>query len=302
MTTEDPHGRPPEPGDLFVLAATADLPVEWAILERSGEDSGRLLAVPADTCPLAGSADVEVAAGDPGGPLCLRCRFGAWLDAGLFPPGMRSGALAPETVAEALQLVRRIEAGNLAPSPLAEEVDAEPEYVDWIRDVSEPARTLALAVRQPAARQRRSGLLAGYRLAATFALVAIGLAVWVALLRRDVERLSAPIFAPPSQEVAFGGNVRGRDIVLEVPRQASHVLLILVLEPTIEEQEGRFEIADAAGRLVWHGSDVHLTPAGEFPLVVPRAYLPDGKYQIRLVPTAGGSALADNRLEVVTGK
>src|SRR5436305_1128655 len=65
---------PPAPGDLFVLAATSGLPVEWAVLDRrtgrpgfSGK-AGELLVVPADTQPSAGSAAVEVPGGAPGGP------------------------------------------------------------------------------------------------------------------------------------------------------------------------------------------------------------------------------------------
>src|SRR5215213_895631 len=131
------RGRPAGPGDLFVLPATAELPVEWAILDRG--TGGRLLAVPADSGLPAGTADVEVPAGAPGGPLSLRCRYGVWLEEALFEPDLRSGALAPETVAEALHRIREIETGTLERSPLAEEVDADPEYADWIRDVPERA-------------------------------------------------------------------------------------------------------------------------------------------------------------------
>src|SRR6185295_1805428 len=81
---ESRRGQPAEPGDLFVLPATAELDVEWAILERQSGARGKLLAVPADTNPLAGTADVEIAEGDQGGPLVLRCRFAVWLDSSLF--------------------------------------------------------------------------------------------------------------------------------------------------------------------------------------------------------------------------
>ena len=172
-------------------------------------EGGELLVVPADTHPSAGSADVEVPAGAPGGPLSLRCRFGAWLDAGLFAAATRSGSLAPETVAEALQRLRRVEAGTLEPSPLAEEVDADPEYEDWIRDVPERARALVLAARRAEARPPRPSSLEGYRLAALFALLAIGLSMWVVQLRREVDGLSEPIFDVPSQEVESGRADRG---------------------------------------------------------------------------------------------
>jgi hypothetical protein len=289
------------PGDLFVLAATADLPVEWAILDRR---PGELLAVPADTRPLAGSADVEVPAELSGGPLSLRCRFGVWLDAGLFEPELRSGSLTPEIVAEALQHFRRLEAGDLEASPLAEEVDADPEYADWIREVPERARALAAAARPMAwpAAARPSPAVSwtpAHRLAAIFALLAVGLSIWVALLRREVGQLSAPIFDIPANEVVLGGGDRGGS-VLEIPRGASHVLLVLVVDAGIAPQEGRFEIVDAGGKTVWRGHRVHLIPAGEFRLVVPRGLLPDGRYSVRIVPDAGGPPIAGKTLRITT--
>jgi len=294
-------GMPPEPGDLFVLAATADLPVEWAILDRRPGRAGELLAVPADTRPLAGSADVEVPAELSGGPLSLRCRFGVWLDAGLFEPELRSGALTPDIVAEALQRFRRLESGDLEASPLAEEVDADPEYADWIREVPERARALAAAAR-PAARPVSSvSWASAHRLAAMFALLAVGLSIWVVLLRREVGRLSEPIFDIPANEVVLGAGDRGGS-VLEIPRGASHVLLLLVVDAGIAPQEGRFEIVDAGGRTVWHSPRVHLIPAGEFRLVVPRGLLPDGVYSVRIVPDAGGRPIAGKTLKITTSE
>jgi hypothetical protein len=296
-------GGPPAPGDLFVLAATGGLPVEWAILDRRPGGSGRageLLAVPADAHPAAGSGDVEVPATARGGPLSLRCRFGVWLDAGRFAAGKRSGSLAPETVAEALQRLRRVEAGTLEPSPLAEEVDADPEYEDWIRDVPERARALVLAARRMEARPPRPRLLAGYRLAATFALLALGLSVWVVLLRRDVDRLSAPILAVPSSDIVLGEKTRGGHTVLAVPREESQVPLSLVLDGALPDQAWRIEIADVSGKAVWHSSVVRLHRAGEVWLLVPRALLPDGEYRVQIVPNAGGAPWAESILEITS--
>lgn len=290
---------PTEPGDLFVLAATADLPVEWAILDRR---AGEFLAIPADTRPLAGGADVEVPAGLSGGPLSLRCRFGVWLDADIFDPALRSGRLTPDIVAEALQCFRRLEAGDLEASPLAEEVDADPEYADWIREVSERAQALAIAARPIAARPAPAiSWTAAYRLAAVFALLAVGLSIWVALLSREVGRLSAPIFDPPANEVVLGAGDRGGP-VLEIPRGASHVLLLLVVDAGIVPREGYFEIVDAGGRTVWRGLRVHLMPAGEFRLIVPRGLLPDGRYSVRIVPDAGGPPIVEKTLRITTGE
>ena len=303
MPTEDLRkrlgGGPLWPGDLFVLAATADLPVEWAVLERrTGGDE--VLAVPADARPLAGSADVEVPATAPGGPLGLRCRFATWLNASLFEPGLRSGSLAPETVAEARQRVRLLEAGTLEPSPLAEEVDADSEYRDWVRDVPERARTLALAARP--VRARKPPLWEGYLLAATFALLAIGLGIWAAGLRREMDRLSAPIFFDvPPPEVVLGETSRG-GLVVKVPPKETHVLLTLAIGDAVPRQEGHFEILDARGRSVWKSDSRAVSPAGDFRLVLSRHLLPDGQYRIRIVPENGGRPLAEASLVVQTAQ
>ncbi len=293
-----PSGGPPETGDLFVLRATRDLPVEWAVLDRRPE-GGELLAVPADVSPFAGSADVEVPATEPGGPLCLRCRFVAWLDAGLFEPRLRSGSLSPETVAEARQQVRRLEAGTLEPSPLAEETDAESEYRDWLREVPEQARALALAARPAGARTSRSFLGEGYRLAAMFAVLAVGLAFWVAVLRREVDRLSAPIFFSSSREVDLGEGQRGRK-VLEISPEEDHVALTLVVDATIPPQAGRFEILDARGRVVCRSVIMRLTRGSELGIVLRRSQLPDGEYHVRIVPEAGGRPLSESTLTIQT--
>jgi hypothetical protein len=140
--------RPPEPGDLFAFTETADFPVEWAVLDRRPGDAGQLLAVPADTHPLAGSADVEILASEPAGPLSLRCRFGLWLDASRFAPAHRTGTLTPDAVARALDRRAELEAGKVEASPLAYEAEADPEYEDWVREVLAPAHA---ALAQPVA-------------------------------------------------------------------------------------------------------------------------------------------------------
>jgi hypothetical protein len=154
MSRHPPDARPPEPGDLYVLAETAGFPVEWAVLDARDGDPGRLLAVPADTNPLAGSADVEIPANEPAGPLSLRCRFALWLDAARFGLDRRTGALAPDAVARALKKKAALEAGDPAASPLAWETDADPEYEDWVREVLIPAHA---ALASPAAREAPAG-------------------------------------------------------------------------------------------------------------------------------------------------
>jgi hypothetical protein len=132
----------------------------------------------------------------------------------------------------------------------------------------------------------------------------IGLSVWVAALREEVNRRSGPIFDVPSRNntIVVGERIRGRS-VLEVPPKASHVLLILAVDATIPPQVGRFEIRDAKERIVWHNDDpMLLTSDSELWLALERSRLPDGEYRIRIVPAAGGHSLAENKLVVETAK
>jgi hypothetical protein len=298
---------PAAPGDLFVLRATAELPVEWAILEQR---DGRLLAVPADTNPAVGSGDLAVGAAAPAGPLTLRCRFGVWLAAEACEPGLRTGSLTPETLAEARRCHRRLAAGARLSSPLAEEVDVDIEYRDWLRDVLEPARTLASAASAGAGektdRSARRTWGPAHRLAALFALAALGLGVWtiqqqreIGRLQREAEQLAAPIFGVSTAEVVLGRENRGSEVV-EIPPGASHVLLVLVLDPSIEAREGRFEISGAAGRIVWSRPSVDLA-AGEFKLILRRELLPDGEYRVRIADLSG-KTLSEKAVEIRTSR
>ncbi|HSS48735.1 MAG TPA: hypothetical protein VLX28_07305 [Thermoanaerobaculia bacterium] len=164
MSRRTPESRPPEPGGLYVLAETAGFPVEWAVLDAPAGNAGQFLAVPADTNPLAGSADVEILANEPAGPLSLRCRFALWLDAARFDPDRRTGALAPDAVARALEKKAALEAGDPAASPLAWETDADPEYEDWVREVLHPAHA---ALASPAAREAPAGRTRPFRRGST---------------------------------------------------------------------------------------------------------------------------------------
>jgi hypothetical protein len=288
------------PGDLFVLRATADLPIEWAILERR---DGRLLAVPADTNPLVGTGDLAVGSEALAGPLTLRCRFAVWLDAAACDPELCTGTLAAETLTAARRCHRRLAAGAPLSSPLAEEVDVDSEYQDWLRDVLEPARALASAAsvggRQKAEWFAGRAWGPAHRLAALFALAALGLAVWGVQQHREIGRLTAPVFDVPSEEILLGGESRG-STRLKIP-PASHVLIDLVLHPSFASGEGRFEIADAAGTIVWRGPRVHLEPAGEFKLVIRRELLPDGEYRVRIVGSTG-KILSEKAVEIRTAE
>src|SRR6185436_4516272 len=183
--------RPPQPGDLFVVPEAGDIPLEWALLERRPDHEGGFLAVPADSVPLVGSGDIEVPLGELAAPLTLRCRFWIFLDKRIPHPDRRTGTLEPGTVARALEARRAIEAGTYVASPLAEEVDQDPEYRDWIEDVLTPARARLLErASQQRTREGSGGVPRRTWALAASVVIALGLGMAGGLLwQRDQLRI-----------------------------------------------------------------------------------------------------------------
>jgi hypothetical protein len=135
------RSEPPAPGDLLVLRETAGHPVEWLVAEIAGPPgAGRVLLAPADTHPLVGSGDVEVPGVASGGRLSVRCRFAAWVPAGVAAAGRRTGAVPAEPLARVRERCRMLAAGEAVGTALEREVDDELEYRDWIDEVVAPAR------------------------------------------------------------------------------------------------------------------------------------------------------------------
>ena len=182
--------QPPQLGDLFVVPESGEAPLEWALLERRPEPAEGFVAVPADSVPLVGSGDVEVPPGAPAAPLTLRCHHTVILDKYLLASDRRTGTLEPGLITRALEMRRAIENRTYVASPLAEEVDQDPEYRDWIEEVITPARTRLL---ERASRERPPGTervpRRTWALAATV-LIALGLGTAGGLLwQRDHVRL-----------------------------------------------------------------------------------------------------------------
>lgn len=132
--------RPPAPGDLYVLEATKELGVEWAVVAHDPADALRFLVVPADGHVLAGSADVELANDSPVGALKLRCRFGTWTKVELLRPELRVGILGTAGLVQARQRWLDLGDGGVTGDVLAREVDDDPGYQDWVDGVLVAAR------------------------------------------------------------------------------------------------------------------------------------------------------------------
>lgn len=296
------RGMPAAPGDLFVLPATSELPVEWALLDRR-PGAGDLLAVPADSHPLVGSADLAV---EPAGTPVLRCRYPVWLEPGLLDPQHRSGVLPPETAAAALRLVRQLEAGEADFSPLGEEVDSDPEYGDWLREVPERARSLAAGARTA---RPPDGVRSGRRwmpliapaVAATLAVVSIGLSAWVVQLQRQVEDLSAAVPDVPSEEVQLGATMRA-DRELEVDPETRRIRLTFVVDEDLDAKGGFLEVEGESGQVVWRSRPGELSLPGGVERTFRRIELPDGRYRVRVYPDPkrGSQPLSEEVLKITT--
>lgn len=124
-------------GALFVLPASRDFPVEWAVVAHD-EHARRAWVVAADSHPLVGVTDVEAVASE-GGPITLRCRFATWLPQRRLREDLCTGQVAPVVVARAQRLLEKAVCGDLPGNVLQREDELDPTYHDWIDDVLRPA-------------------------------------------------------------------------------------------------------------------------------------------------------------------
>lgn len=320
---EDRRGEPPRPGDLYVLPDTADYPVEWLVVEEEGGEAGRLLVVPADTHPLVGSGDVELPATQAGGPLSLRCRFGEWVSPGLLARGKRTGKLSDEALERVRAKRRTLDAREGAMGTVLErEVDEELDYQDWIEEVVAPAREILARQKVtplrrdpgPAGGQPPAGGLpigpgpSGSRatdfsavrlppaLAALFFLATVGLTLWVATLRREVEQLSQPTLETAVKTVEFGDETRGIEQV-NLSGSARYLVLYLLLSDLGDYQEYRLQLTDRQGALLWESQVLTREGLPEYTLVVPRQILPPDEIRLRLQGlTDGGAELVEEKV------
>ena len=129
------------PGDLLVLPNTAELPVEWLVLEAEPGPPARLLLVAVDTSPLRGPGELAIPAAGITGPLTLRCHHSQWLDAEVLAaaPDRLSGRLSPEQLERAQKHFRKVQDGTLEASLDEEETALDPEYQDWVTSILDPA-------------------------------------------------------------------------------------------------------------------------------------------------------------------
>ena len=125
----------PAPGDLYVFDAGEDVGLQWLVVRFHPDDPKMLLLAPADDFPLTGTPDLSLPHEVLGRPITIRCGETDWFPATFCSPRLRSGTV-PDA---ALGLVRRRLAefarGRATATPNAS-VDLDPEYEEWIDEVS----------------------------------------------------------------------------------------------------------------------------------------------------------------------
>ncbi len=295
------RGDPPQPGDVYLFHATADLGLEWVVVETAAD--GRLFVVPADTHSHAGSADLEIS-GAGLGPLSLRFGYGLWVGATTCEPGLRSGALEPGDLARAQARRSELEAGKATASRRSREVDSDPEYREW--QVTLAAARAALARRpreitsgvRPSRRRRAVGrplaLAASILLTLTFGVA--GGRFWER--NRMAEEPAAATEVPWA--LLYRDTDRGDAEPMTVPAETPWIALLLE-QPPGEPEAGvyRLEIRRSSTRdVVWKSELEKTASAEETMILLPRALLPPGGYRLRLLAGSEERPIASYSLRI----
>ncbi len=293
--------EPPRPGDVYLFRETADQMIEWAVV--SGSAAGSFLMLAADSVPLWGSGDIEVPAGAALGPRTLRCGYSVRLDSHAFEPELRIGSLDAAVVARARKKQRLVETGSLAGSLDEEEVDSDPEYVEWQEVLAAARAAVSRRVRpEPhadasrAARPRWESISSPLAMAASVMLVlTLGMALgWFSEARRSGELAvelelarPAPIVNPP-WAILQPGRDRSETERLVVHPEGQWILVTLYLPATEPQDQLQIRNEDSHS-LVWSTDQLAKeNPSPETMILLPRALLPAGQYRLSLLRGRGG--------------
>ncbi len=299
---EERRGRAPEPGEIFVLSETAELPVEWALLEARPKS---FLAIPADTQPLAGSRDFALGANVLSGPLVLRCGHAAEIAASRLRPELRTGLLDPRSLTAAKSLQAALANGTAAEDPVGEEVDRDPEYRDWVVEVLDPARSVLTELsekddskqfadvipfkdKRSLRTERSRGQISNWRRALPW-LAAAGLAIALGWSRSEyralVHEVSAPQFDEPNP-VLLQGTVRGPVEFTLAPATGSLIervhFSVLVPDTLPESSRVAVVLFDKQEKELVRSPLGTRVPGTAWTMSIPRSLVSGGPYRIEL--------------------
>ncbi len=298
----DRKGDAPCPGDLFLVEAAAEAPLEWLVIEEA--DPGNWKVIAADLCPMAGSADVTLSEEGWAGPVTLRCGVSTTLPAAALRPELRTGVVPPDAVEEVRRKVRAIRSGELRGTSWEQETDAEIEYQDWCSEVLQPAiETLELAwptdvldsstapllaSRREAAPASASGRFHGWQMAAAV-LVTAGVTFLLGEIRpahppgQSVAGLSPQVnpqleWFQPATDVNRGA---AREILLK-PQAEWLTIVLETFDPRLFPSYGVELEHGPDAELLWGNSQLQRQGASEVIFTLPASMLPPGAYLLRL--------------------
>ncbi len=132
----------PQPGDIFIFKYPKTLGIQWVIVGSSQENS-QLLVVPADNNPMVGSKDIGISDKALSGPVTLRCGYSFSMSPQQFKKDcLRVGLLEEWDLQYASDMIKRISEKTVRSSVLQQETDDDPDYKDWMEQVSSAREAL----------------------------------------------------------------------------------------------------------------------------------------------------------------
>ncbi len=297
----------PEVGDLFVLEATREQPVQWLLVDRRGELD---LVAPVDSCPYLSTTDVRVEESTTQTPLVARTASATWIPRGSLTRDGWCGRLAKDGLDAVCSLRREIGERSVESTP--QDTVVASELRGWIERVVSPACDAL-----PRVEERRSPRYAQMASAA-LVLVAIGLTGLLLRERGRVERLLAERAgsesvvelgapkeaseAPPPTRAAAEA-VRAVPLVLLTPWEAERggpsafraaaeepsLFVALQLDPLRLVDRYTVQVEElATGLEVWSGGDFRREGRLRIDLSIPASLVRAGEYRIVLYPDDEG--------------
>jgi len=277
ITPGKPDDGGPRSGEIFLLKASASQ-VEWLLVEHDG--AGELWwTAPLDDAPFLGRHDTLAKRFD-GAEVRVRCGLGRWMNAALFQPEQRTGALLDDGFQDVLKRRQK-------PSASIDTADGDPEYHAWIESLQDAAPSGGAEVLRFEDRRRTSTRAFIGLLAALFAAAVVSFGLWSWSLERQLQR---PILLAreATLTVRFGGPQRTLE-TFQVPAGEHYVgfrmPLFHVRQPAVTAY--RLQILEASSRSIVWESD-WTTGDEEILGVLPRKTLRDARYVLRLMGRDGG--------------
>ena len=142
----------PTPGDLYVFDVGEDIGLEWLVVRFHPDDHGLILLAPADDFPFAGTPDLTIPRELVNRLLTVRCGETDWFPASFCTPRLRVGTVPEPALSLVRQRLADLARGRAIPTA-DRSIELDPEYEEWIDDVSK-ARVALLAQPTPLGQNR----------------------------------------------------------------------------------------------------------------------------------------------------